>query len=265
MAVATRRGLAARRRASASPRPSGRPTLVARPLLVTLGLLVAAVGCGAAPARSEPPKGAPASIGSAAAPAPSGGPSSDHATAVAWLAAAPWGARIDKRAVVAVPLADAPAWTHVRFWGVTTLAGWRYGDAHNAVAAVFAFAPKGMPATVDGCAAQFTDWGRTKARAGDLVLGEPRVDEIAWRDGRVKVFVLDADRRSIFGTKRYFAAYAVLPAWRDACLVVGFAVPGAGAMDDAREVRDRWVRDGVAAIEVKADGGARALEERTFD
>ncbi len=224
-------------------------------------------------ACAAPPRPEPSRVTSPDAPAgpvatPTSGPTSDHAGAVARLAGAPWGPRVDKRSLVVVPLADAAAWTHVNYWGVTALAGWRYGDEHHAVAAAFSFAPPALPATVDGCGERFAKWGRTKAKRFDLILGEPRVEELAWRagpEGRARVYVIDADRRSVFGTKRYFAAYAVMPAWSDACLVVGFAVPGSGAMDDARAVRDRWARDGVAAIEVKAGAGARALEQRTFD
>lgn len=229
------------------------------------------LACAAAPPRPEPSRSAAVGGASSAVASSVGGPTSEHPEAIARLASAPWGPRVDKRAVLVVPLADAAAWTHVSFWGVTTLAGWRYGDAHHAVAAAFTFSPPSAPATVDGCAERFTTWGRSKARRFDLILGEPRVEEPAWSGGyagagaHARVFVVDADRRSVFGTKRYFAAYAVVPAWRDACLVVGFAVPANGALDDARAVRDRWARDGVAAIEVKADAGALALEPRTFD
>jgi hypothetical protein len=251
-----------------------RPTVVrASRLVLALSTAVAAsvFACAAAPPRPEPARAAAVGAPSSAVAAPVGGPSSDHPSAVARLASAPWGPRLDKRTLVVVPLADAAAWTHVSFWGVTTLAGWRYGDEHHAVAAAFTFAPPAVPATLDGCAERFTTWGRSKARRFDLIMGEPRVEEPAWNGGfagsgaHARVYVVDADRRSVFGAKRYFAAYAVMPAWRDACLVVGFAVPGSGAMDDARAVRDRWARDGVAAIEVRADAGARALEPRTFD
>jgi hypothetical protein len=230
------------------------------PLAIALG----AASCAPAPLRPEPPHAASVAT-RASASAPAGGPTSEHPIAIAHLAASPWGARLDKRAVLAVPLPDASEWTHVRFWGVTTLAGWRYGDDHHAVAAAFTFAPKTVPATIDECAERFADWGRPRARSFDLRLSEPRVDEIPWQGKRARVYVMDADRRSIFATHRYFAAYAVLPAWRDACLVVGFAVPGADAVDDARTVRDRWVRDAVEAISTKADAGSRALEQRTFD
>jgi hypothetical protein len=253
-----------------------RPTTVRPPLhLLALALAPFAsatmLACAAAPPRPTPSLAAAAVAPGAAAAAPVGGPTSDHPAAVARLAGSPWGPRLDKRALVVVPLADVAAWTHVNFWGLTTLAGWRYGDEHHAVAAAFTFPPAATPATVDACAERFSTWGRAKARRFDLMMGEPRVEEVAWSGGyggggaHARVFVVDADRRSVFGTKRYFAAYAVLPAWRDACLVVGFAVPGSGAMEDARTVRDRWARDGVAAIEVKADAGARALEPRTFD
>lgn len=198
------------------------------------------------------------------------GPNGDHDSALGKLADAPWSARVDKRRTIALPLPDGPAWTHVKYWGVTTLAGYRYGDEHHVALAAFSFTPENGPATVDGCAARFSAWGTAKAKQFDVQVGEPRIEKIAWPDPagkgatlEARVFVVDARRRSLLGTKRYAAAYAIYPAWTDACLAVGFAVPERDSPDLARVVRDRLVRDALPALTVKPGAGAVALEAKS--
>ncbi len=255
------------------------------------GVAALVAACGGAPS-SQPklvagpvPDPAPAASSSATA-VDTRGPTSPHPLALARLAEAPWAARVDKRRVVALPLPDGGAWTHVRYWGVTTLAGYRYGDEHHVALAVFSFGPPPGGATVDGCAARFAEWGRARAKAFDVDVGDARVDAIDWPPkapaavlggappaakappnepaaSSAKVFVLDAQRRSLLGTKRYAAAYAVYPAWTDACLVVGFAVPERSAAETARAVRDRIVRDALPSLVVKPGAGALALEARS--
>ena len=59
------------------------------------------------------------------------------------------------------------------------------------------------------------------------------------------------------------AAYAIYPAWNEACLAVGFGVPEGTATEDARALRDRLVRDALPALSVKLNAGALALEARS--
>jgi hypothetical protein len=210
-------------------------------------------------------------VASTAVPAPhpgvdTRGPNSSHPDAVAHLLEAPWAARIDRRKTVSLPLPDGAAWTHVKYYGVTTLAGYRYGDDHHVALAIFSYTPPKGGATVDGCAKRLWDWGEDRAKLYDVEISDPRVEEITWPPGgntKAKIFVVDARRRSILGTKRYAAAYAIYPAWPEACLSVGFAVPEKDAPDDARALRDRLVRDALPALTVKANAGALALEARS--
>ena len=211
------------------------------------------------------PVAAPAA-GSAAPRKSTGGPQSPHPEAIARLLEAPWAARVDRRRTVSLPLPDGAAWTHVKFWGVTTLAGWRYGDAHHVAMAAFTYGPPAGGATVDGCAARLEQWGRARAEKYDVDVGKPRVEEVEWPPGsgtRAKLFALDARRRSLLGSKTYAAAYAIYPAWSEACLAVGFAVPDAEAASDARALRDRLVREALPALVVKPGAGALALEARS--
>lgn len=240
------------------------------PLLATAALVVGCVG-------KPPMPAAPVMVAAHGVAPPhgreprAGGPKSSHPEAIAHLLDAPWSARVDRRRTVSLPMPDGAAWTHVKYWGVTTLAGYRYGEDHHVALAIFSFLPSkdpkdNKPATVDACAKRLHDWGAERAKTYDVDISDPRIEEFEWPAGsksRAKVFVVDARRRSILGTKRYAAAYAVYPAWTEACLAVGFAVPEGAAEDDARALRDRMVRDALPALTVKANAGALALEARS--
>lgn len=232
-----------------------------RRALVVVALLV---GC-----SGKPPTPIKTVASNAPAPAPGAdtrGPTSSHPDAIGHLLEAPWAARVDRRRTISLPLPDGAAWTHVKYYGISTLAGFRYGDEHHVALAVFSYTPQKVPATVDGCAKRLWDWGEDRARLYDVAISDPRIEQIAWPAGAkttAKIFVVDARRRSILGTKRYAAAYAVYPAWPEACLAVGFAVPEADATEDARALRDRLVRDALPALTVKANAGALALEARS--
>jgi hypothetical protein len=193
------------------------------------------------------------------------GPKSAHPEALGRLLDAESGVRVDQRQTISFELPDAGAWTHVRYWGLTTLAGYRYGADHHVALAAFSFTPPALPATVDGCAERFERWGRDRAQTFDVEVGAPRIDVVKWRGGEApaKIFVLDARMRSILGTKRYAAAYAVYPAWNDACFVLGFAVPERDAPEAARKLRDRLVRDALPSLTVRGGAGAVALEAKS--
>lgn len=240
--------------------------------LPRLGLALLPLGLWAACVPTRPSAPTPAVV--AASPRGSGagpdlrGPKSDHPDALGRLLDAPWGGRSDKRRTMTFALPDAANWTHVRYYGITTLAGYRYGPDHHVALAAFAFEPKSKPATLAGCVEKFQSWGDKRAKDFDILVGDARVESIAWppaapKPGGAKVFVLDAERRSLFGNKKYAAAYAIYQAWDDACLGVGFAVPEKDAEGEARAVRDKLVRDTLPTITVRAGAGALALEAKS--
>ena len=229
-----------------------------------VALAIPFAGC--ATQRLPAPVRAAQTVTSAARTADSRGPASAHADALGRLLDAPIVARIDRKRVVVLPLPDGDAWTHVKFWTVTTLAGYRYGDDHHAAFGVFTFAPTHSADGFDtaACVRRFAAWGERRGGKFDLRAGEPREDAIAWMgagDARIaRVVVLDAARRTLFGTRRYSIAYAAYPAWKEACLVVGVAVPSSDDGGHAGAVRDRFVRDTFPAITVATTGGVAALE-----
>lgn len=238
--------------------------MIGRTAVLSLLSALAMLGCSA-----KPPT--PVKVVASTQPTPHSGaddrgPKSPHGDALGRLLDAPWAARVDRRRTVSLPLPDGAAWTHVKYFGVTTLAGYRYGDEHHVALAVFTFAPPKGGATVDGCAKRLWDWGDDRAKLYDVEISDPRVEEFEWPAGsktKAKIFVVDGRRRSLLGTKKYAAAYAIYPAWPEACLAVGFAVPEAGATIEARALRERLVRDALPGLAVKANAGVLALEARS--
>src|SRR5882672_10236334 len=99
------------------------PALAAAPLICS--------GCSAAPpahpqlvAPAPPPKddGKPAEGGEGGAA---------HAAALEQLKIAPLGARADRQESLRVPLPDGGSWTRIKFWGMKSLVGFRYGKDHH--------------------------------------------------------------------------------------------------------------------------------------
>ena len=100
----------------------------------TPSLLVLLAAACSSPAPPAPPK-----VVVAAAPSDDGRPSEggsggdEHAGALEELKIAPLSMRIDKQGSVRLLLPDAGHWMRVKFWGVPTLFGFRYGQGHHAV------------------------------------------------------------------------------------------------------------------------------------
>src|SRR5215475_1457966 len=68
-------------------------------------------------------------------PAEGGKGGGEHSAALEQLKIGPADGRSDKQNSMRVPLPDAPNWTRVRFWGVPSLVGFRYGKDHHAIVA----------------------------------------------------------------------------------------------------------------------------------
>ena len=48
----------------------------------------------------------------------------------------------------------------------------------------------------------------------------------------------------------YAVAYALYPAWKGACLVLGIAVPARGEIERAKALRDRFTKEVLPALQV---------------
>lgn len=232
--------------------------------------LVFVSGCAIAIPRA-PSKGAPITSAAASTSADLRGPTSEHPAAVARLLDSSFEPRSDAASIVTVPLPDGAAWTRVRYWTVTQIVGWRYGDEHHAAVAVFAFPPSiGVDGRdVHACLRRFGAWGARRGKVFDVFPGEARTEPFAWgaggRAGEARV--LDVVRRTLFGHRTYAAVYAAFPAWKESCLVVGFAVPEsesetgplADHVDAASALRDRFVAEALPHVIASPTGASEAL------
>jgi hypothetical protein len=211
-------------------------------------LLVPILGCHTAPLRQPP--GLPPTEPSISREEPGGDADDPHESALKRLLSEVWGWRNDKQDALHVPLPDWQNWRRVRYFGVPTFVGFRYGDDHHAVIAIWVReADEGV--TPDGCLDSFERWAEPTAHDFSVSVGPGTVTHPHWpspqeRDGTATAAVksLDAEVTALFSRKTYAAAYAAYTLWPKTCTIFGIAVPMRGEDDLARQVRDRFVNDG---------------------
>jgi hypothetical protein len=219
-----------------------------------LATTTTALGCsssGSGPAVVAPPRPiAPAAPPKDDGKASEGGGGGDaHAAALEQLKTAPIGLRGDKQGSVRVPLPDSRTWTRVKFWGVKSLVGFRYGKEHHAVvgALVTHVDLPADPKAPGVCRAAFDDWAKPMLKTYDAP------DAFVWKDGRlVEVTSVTARMATVLSSETYLVSYAAFPVpeWNNGCLVVGIAVPARNETERARAVRDRWVKEGLPRLQV---------------
>src|SRR6185295_11863369 len=118
----------------------------------------------------------------------------------------PWGARSDKDDQLLAPLPDWEHWKRLRYWGFDNLVGFRYGNEYRAMTVAHVqVMPEGMPVKSETCMRAFDGW-------------------VSWG----------------IGSADFSAAWAAYPAYPDACLIYGVAVPWRDQGELAKKVRDRF-------------------------
>ena len=70
-------------------------------------------------------------------PSKGGGAGTGHSAALEQLKSAELHKVFDKQNSVSIPLPDGERWTRVKFWGVPSLVGFRYGKEHHALVGMF--------------------------------------------------------------------------------------------------------------------------------
>jgi hypothetical protein len=164
----------------------------------------------------------------------------------------PWGARTDKDEQLLVPLPDWQNWKRVRFWGVEHFVGFRYGNEHHLLAIGFVQElPAGTPVTSETCMRRFEQWGRPQTKPFDVKFGPFSVAHQRWRDQRLEVHAVDGEFSAGFTTTSFSAAWAAFPAYSDGCLIYAVAVPWREHPELAKQVRDRWVKEGFKQIDAR--------------
>jgi hypothetical protein len=215
---------------------------------------------------------------------PGGDADDPHASALLRLAKEPWGWRNDKQDALHIPVPDWKNWRRIRYFGVPTFVGFRYGDDHHAVIAVWVReADEGT--TPDQCLDKFEKWAEPTAHSFSVKVGAPLVTRSPWGphpgsepppaaptgsatveaasvtaasspsayEPEVVVKSVDAEVSTLFTKTKYAAAYAGYVMWPRTCTIFGVAVPVRESEELARQVRDRYVTDGFWRVERRAE------------
>ena len=205
---------------------------------------------------SAPPK--PAANVAASSPPKDDGKASkggeggvEHAAALEQLKVGVVSFGADKQHSVRVPLPDAPHWTSVKFWGVPSLAGFRYGKAHHAIVGLFVTHVKDNKEP-GACAKSFEQWAQTFIEAFDARLTFQPPGAFVWKGAIVEASSIDAKSAMLADQDEYRSGYAAYPAWDNACLIAGIAVPARGEVERATAVRDRFLKDALPKLEIAA-------------
>jgi len=174
----------------------------------------------------------------------------EHAAALEELKVATLMPRVDKQASVRIPLPDALHWMRVKFFGVPTLLGFRYGQGHHAV--VGGYVTHVPDNTEPGaCAESFEKWALPLVDLYDVEIHRSHPSAVAWHGRIAEIEVLEAKAATLAMQGEQAIAYAIYPVWKNACLVVGVAVPTRdGDKERAEAVRDRFVREVLPRVDV---------------
>ncbi len=215
-----------------------------------LALFALGLGCSSSAGAGRPAMAAPPPKDDGK-PAEGGKGGSGHAAALEQLKIGATEGRADKQNSIKVPLPDASNWMRVKFWGVPSLVGFRYGKDHHALVA--AFITHVEDNTVQGaCAASFEAWAKPWLTAFEVEIRHDPPLAVMWNRQVIDVDSVYAKTATLASHESFAVAYATYPAWKGACLVLGVAVPGRDEEQRALEVRDRFAREVLPRVEVTA-------------
>jgi hypothetical protein len=216
--------------------------------VVSVALSVVA-GC----ARAQPPRTSEPRTVAAAPPVDDekSVPSmSEHAAALEQLKQAPLGApREDAQNSLTIALPDGEHWTRVHFWGVPTLVGFRYGKEHHAV--IGAWVMHIADNKVQGaCGKAFEEYAKPYIATFELEVAHEEPTAFMWQKEIVEVDVFRAKTATLLSHEDYAAAVAAYPVWKNACLIIGFAMPYRGEEERAVAARARFVKDAFPSVKI---------------
>lgn len=228
--------------------------------MAALGALVQ--GCSSAQAATKPVLAAPPPQDDGR-PSEGGEGGTEHAAALEQLKTAPMGFGLDRQGAVRLPLPDSPHWMRVKFWGVKSLLGFRYGVQHHALVAGFVtYVPDNS--APGACQKSFEQWAMPWVKAFEVEVQRDPPAATMWKrgalwPGETQVVPTPVELESVFARTAtllqkdtYAGAWATYPAWKGACLVVGVAIPAREEEQRARDVRDRFLKEVLPRVEVLA-------------
>jgi hypothetical protein len=209
-------------------------------------------GCSAAPSPRPPAVVAPAPPPKDDGTPAQGGVGGDaHAAALEQLKTSRTGWRVDRQNSLRVLLPDAGHWTRVKFFGIKSLVGFRYGKDHHAVVAgTIVHVDDETPA--GACGKAFEASAQPMVDAFEVAIDHDPPKAAAWTGKIVDIDVLVATTATLGMREQYAVAYATYPAWKGSCLVVGIAIPARDELERAKAVRDRFAAEVLPTVQVIA-------------
>jgi hypothetical protein len=232
--------------------------------MASMAPLSLALAAGCASATAAPPSAprtsaaAPlASIAPVPPPSDDGRPSeggsggAEHASALEELHVGPLGWRTDRQRSVRVLLPDATHWLRVKFWGMQSLVGFRYGKDHHAIVGgtVVHVPDESVP---QACSKAFEREAQPWVDSFEVTIDYAPPIATTWNGKIVDIDSLVATTATLGVHDQYAVAYGTYPAWKGACLVLGIAVPARNELERAKAVRDRFVAEVLPHVEVVA-------------
>ena len=213
--------------------------------------LVSLLGCSGAPParRALAPVAARSAAEGRRAARQGGRGGQEHAAALEQLHVATLGWRDDRQGSVASSCPTRAHWTRVKFWGVKSLVGFRYGKDHHAIVGGFVIHVDDDDARARAARRSSSGRSRTSTRSR-WSSTTTRRGPSPWNGKIVDIDSLVASTATLGVHDEYAVAYATYPAWTGACLVLGVAVPARDELERAKAVRDRFATEILPHVKV---------------
>jgi hypothetical protein len=222
---------------------------------VSLSVSLSGLGCASAASAASAPPAHLQPVAAAPPPKDDGKPAQggqggqEHAAALEQLKAAGLDWRTDRQNSVRVLLPDAPSWLRVKFWGVKSLVGFRYGKDHHAIVGGFVVHVPDENAP-GACGKAFEAWAQPYVDAFEVEIEHAPPQAVPWNGKIVDIDSLVATTATLGEHDQYVASYATYPAWPGACLVLGIAIPARDELERAKAVRDRFAAEVLPKVRI---------------
>jgi hypothetical protein len=174
---------------------------------------------------------------------PGGDADNPEVAALDRLSAEEWGLRVDRQDSMLVPLTDFKNWKRVKFKLVPSWTGFRYGDKHHGISALYFRAPPVTDPTSDQCLVDFEQWARGLVSKFEAKITDADSTKVRWRGKDITVRSREGSGSLIFyGTRSYAVTYAAYPLW-GGCAILGYGFPMQESAEAARRTRDRYAKE----------------------
>ncbi len=219
--------------------------------MLLLGWITVASGC--VHGKERRPPGVRPTPKTVSREEPGGDAHDPHKAALDRLVTGAWGWRNDRRDVFHFPLSDWSNWRRVKFWGMPTFVGFRYGDKHRAVAALWVRQLReNDPEDLAFCLDRMEAWAQPVADVYRTKFIKGPRTYASWKSkDDVLVQSIDATVQGLFSESQYRAVAAVSFAWPRICVIYGYAFDSKDHAELAAKVRDKYALEAFSRLTVK--------------